>query len=596
MLIGKYLTKYYKKFLPLFIIGILALLVVDYISTEIPLILGDIVNNFEEYQANQNELLVLILRVVLYALGIFAGRIIWRICIFRASVRIQAGLRRDMFLKAERLSTSYYHNNKVGNIMAWFTTDIETIGDFFSWGTVMLIDAFFMTGIVIFKMITVSGWLTLFAAIPILLIMIWGFFVEKIMGKQWEDRQVAFDRLYDFANENFTGIRVIKAFVKEHQEINAFRKVALKNKEVNYKFAMTSVVFDVILESVIFLVLGLIFGLGAYFAVMNAHGNPVVIAGTTIDLRIGDVVAFSGLFDSLIWPMIALGQIVIMRSRSKTSLKRITHFLDTPEDIQNPENPIILKKAKGEIEFRNFTFQYPDDNKPILNNISFKINPGEVIGIVGRIGEGKTTIMNILMRLYNVVPNSVFIDGNDIMQLDIESLRNNIAYAPQDNFLFSDKISKNIAFSVSNEENSMIVEAAKFADVHSNINEFPNGYDTVSGERGVTLSGGQKQRISLARAFYKHAPIMIMDDTVSAVDIKTEENILDHIANERKGMTTIVIASRVSTVKNMDKILVLADGGIDGFGSHDELIKTSKVYQKMVFLQQLEEEVEGGKK
>ena len=596
MLIGKYLNKYYKRYLPLFIIGIIALVAVDYVNTEIPLILGEIVNNFEMYQSNTMPLLDLALKVVVFAACIFVGRIIWRIAIFRASVRIQAGLRKDMFLKAERLSTTYYHDNKVGNIMAWFTTDIETIGDYFSWGTVMLIDAFFLTGIVIYKMITVSGWLTLFAAIPIFLIVVWGFFVEKIMGKQWDDRQVAFDALYDFANENFTGIRVIKAFVKEHQEINAFRKVAIRNKDVNYKFAKTSVIFDVILESVIFLVLGLIFGLGAYFAVANAHGNPIVIGGTPVDLRIGDVVAFSGLFDTLIWPMIALGQIVIMRSRSKTSLKRITHFLDSPEDIQNPENPIVLKDVKGEIEFRNFSFQYADDNKPILNNISFKIMPGETIGIVGRIGAGKTTIMNILMRLYNVAPNTVFIDGNDIMSCDIESLRNNIAYAPQDNFLFSDKIAKNIAFSVSNEENSKIIEAAKFADVHDNIYEFPNGYDTISGERGVTLSGGQKQRISLARAFYKHAPIMIMDDTVSAVDIRTEENILDHIAKEREGMTTVVIASRVSTVKNMDKILVLANGGIDAFGSHDELIKTSKVYQKMVFLQQLEEEVEGGKK
>ena len=320
----------------------------------------------------------------------------------------------------------------------------------------------------------------------------------------------------------------------------------------------------------------------------------MVIFGHTIDLSAGDLVVFIGFFETLIWPMIAMGQIVSMRSRAKTSLKRVSNFLNQDEEIHNPENAHVLTDVLGKIEFKNYSFSYPGSKNHSLENVSFVINAGETIGIVGKIGSGKTTLVNSLLRLYNIEKGTIFIDGNDIMECDIQSIRNCIGYVPQDNFLFSDKIKNNIAFSNHNLDFSRIQNAARFADVDDNINGFRNGYDTVSGERGVTLSGGQKQRISIARAYAKEAPIMIMDDSVSAVDVKTEENILKNIKEYRNGKTTIVIASRVSTVQHMSRILVLNEGHVEAFDTHDNLLKISPTYQKMVFLQELEKEVEGG--
>ena len=340
---------------------------------------------------------------------------------------------------------------------------------------------------------------------------------------------------------------------------------------------------------------GLSLGFGGYFIFQAFHGEPINIFGNPINLTIGKLVEFISYFDLLIWPLIALGQIVTMKSRAKTSLRRITRFLDSEEDVKSPEGALTFKDVKGEITFKNLTFKYENESEPALKNVSFTIKPGETIGVVGKIGSGKSSLATLLLRLYNFDEGCVFVDGVDLMKADITSLRENIAYAPQDNFLFSDTISNNIAFSSEEANQKKVEEAAHFADIDNNIEEsFPNKYETVSGERGITLSGGQKQRISLARAYYKHAPIMIMDDTVSAVDMKTEENILHNVTELRKGQTTIVIASRVSTVRKMDRILVMKDGMVDAFDTHENLMKNCQTYQKLVYLQQLEAEVKGG--
>ena len=479
--------------------------------------------------------------------------------------------------------------------MGWFTTDIETIGEYFGWGTVMLIDASFLAIIVIIRMISVDLTLTLVAAIPITLIAITSFLSESFMSRKWDQRQNAYDKLYDFADENFTGIRVIKAFVKEQKEIHAFAKIARKNRDVNYQFGKIEAGLGAVIDIIIYLTAGLSLGFGGYFIYQAYNGNPINIFGTSINITVGKLVEFISYFDLLIWPLIALGQIVTMMSRAKTSLKRITRFLDSEEDVKSPEGAIKFENVKGEISFKDFTFTYGSESEPALKNVNFTIKPGETIGVVGKIGSGKSSLATLLLRLYNYEEGHIFIDGVDLMKADIVSLRENIAYAPQDNFLFSDSISNNIAFSSETADQKKVEEAAHFADIDANIEEsFPNKYETVSGERGITLSGGQKQRISLARAYYKKAPIMIMDDTVSAVDMKTEENILHNVAEFRKGQTTIVIASRVSTVRKMDRILVMKDGMVDAFDTHENLMKSSQTYQNMVYLQQLEAEVKGG--
>ena len=594
MLFGKYINKYYAKYCWLFLIGLVGLVAVDVFQLFIPEYLGKLVDMFGGGTIDTGALKEIILGVMVVALVMFFGRIMWRLSIFNASQRIEADLRHNMFLKSERLSQRYYHENKVGTIMAWFTTDLETLEEFFGWGSVMLVDAMFLSVLALYKMFSLDWVLSCILLIPLALIIVWGMLVEKFMALKWEQRQTEFDKLYDFSQESFTGIRVIKAFVKETQQLHAFAKIAKRNKDVNIELVKVSVVFDAIIEVIISAIMALILGLGGYFVYKYVTGSPVSIFGHTIDMTAGRLITFVGYFDTLIWPMIALGQVVTMRSRSKASLKRITNFLDQEEEIRNPQNAVVLDDVKGEIKFDGFSFAYPNSDSNVLKNVSVEIKAGENVGIVGKIGSGKTTLVNTLLHLYNVEKGKVFIDGHDIMDCDIDSLRKAIGYVPQDNFLFSDKVKNNIAFSCDNLDMDKVYDAAKFADVHSNIEDFTEGYETVSGERGVTLSGGQKQRISIARAYIKDAPIMILDDSVSAVDVKTEETILENIQRQRKGKTTLVIASRVSTVSHLDKILVLDNGEVEAFDTPQRLEEISSTYKKMVYLQKLEREVEGG--
>jgi len=594
MLFGKYINKYYLKFGWLFLIGLIGLVAVDVFQLFIPEYLGKLVDMFDSNAVDKNALKEIIIGVMVVAVVMFFGRIMWRLSIFNASQRIEADLRHNMFLKSERLSQRYYHENKVGTIMAWFTTDLETIEEFFGWGSVMLVDAMFLSVLAIYKMVSLDWVLSCILFIPLVLIVVWGMLVEKFMALKWENRQAEFDKLYDFSQESFTGIRVIKAFVKETQQLHAFAKIAKRNKDANIELVKVSVIFDAIISVIISAIMALILGLGGYFVYKYVTGSPVVIFGHTVDMTAGGLITFVGYFDTLVWPMIALGQVVSMRSRSKASLKRVTAFLDQDEEIRNHDNAFVLENVKGDVTFNDFSFAYPNTDADVLKNVSIDIKAGESIGVVGKIGCGKTTLVNTLLHLYNVEKGKVFIDGHDIMDCDIDSVRNAIGYVPQDNFLFSDKVKNNIAFACDEVDMDRVYDAAKFADVHSNIEEFAEGYDTVSGERGVTLSGGQKQRISIARAYIKDAPIMILDDSVSAVDVKTEENILANIQNERKGKTTIVIASRVSTVAHLDKIIVLNKGEVEAFDAPQNLEETSPTYKKMVYLQKLEREVEGG--
>ncbi len=589
---SKTLFSYYLKYSGFFLIGILANIAVDFAQTFVPEFLGTIV----EIVSNQDSVTVtdiagILRQLITIAFILLVGRALLRFAIFRASGRIEADLRHEMFLKAERLSQRYYHENKIGTIMSWFSSDVEAVEEFVGWGTIMSVDAVFLSAVSIWKMFRLDPIMTGIAVLPMLALIIWGNRVEKIMSDKWDERQKQFDRLYDFTQETFTGIRVIKAFVKEAQELKAFSKVAKENSDKNLEFARMSIRFDVAIEMIIGITISLLMGVGAYFVYRTAISDPIVIFGHTVLLTAGKLTTFVGYVDTLIWPMIAMGQILQMYSRCRTSSARIWAFLDQEEEIHNSENAVKLDDCKGKITFRDFSFAYPDGDTHSLKNVSFEIQPGEMVGLVGKIGSGKTTLVNSLLRLYNIERGKIFVDDIDLMDIDIASLREAIAYVPQDNFLFSDNIRNNISFSNNKADMSEIRNAAKFADVDDNILGFSEGYETVTGERGVTLSGGQKQRISIARAYMKNAPIMIMDDSVSAVDMKTEETILNNINEKRHGKTTIIIASRVSTVAHMDKILVLKDGCVEAFDTPARLLETSPTYQKMVFLQKLESEL-----
>ncbi len=593
MLFGRYINRYYLKYGWLFLIGILALIAVDYIQLKIPEYLGEVVYILE-HNGDTNRIFTLGLYVLIVAAGMFVGRFIWRIALFNASFRIEADLRHKMFLKAEALPRQFYHDTKVGSVMSWFTNDLETISDHLGWGTVMIVDSLFLSVLTIVKMIMLDGIMSFICFIPIVLIIIWGVINEKFMAMKWDERQKAYDELYDFSQENFTGIRVIKAFVKETKEIHAFAKVAKKNANVNISFARLSVIFDVIIEIIIALMMAIALIFGGWFVYAFNHESAITLFGVTEEITPDKLIVFIGYMDILIWPMIALGQVVPMYSRSRASLKRVSAFLSSEINVKSPENAVKLEKVEGNITYRNFSFSYPTYDYANLKNINLEIKAGESIGIVGKIGSGKTTLVNVLLMMYNVEPGTLFIDGQDIMTLDIDSLRDHIAYVPQDNFLFSDSIEHNINFGLESGTEETARMGAIFAGVDDDVRGFNKGYQTVSGERGVTLSGGQKQRISIARAYVKNAPILILDDSVSAVDTKTEETILHNITNERKGKTTLVVASRISTVSQLDKIIVLNDGEVEAFDTPHNLLKISPTYQKMVKLQELESEVEGG--
>lgn len=597
MLLGKSLKKYYKHYLLLILAGIVSLILVDWIQLYIPELLGKIVDLFSENyvpDAILKEVGTISIQVLVIAFIMFIGRILFRVTLFRVSTGIAFGLRQEMFEKSERLDVEYFHKVKTGTIMSWITSDTEEVQEYFGWGTVMLIDGIFLSILCIIKMIRLDFLMSIIIFIPVALIVVWGLFVEKFMSEKWLVRQKALDEMYDFTDEGFAGIRVIKAFLKETHQAIRFSKIARKNEKADVNLGLFNVGFDICIEVIIALVTSLIIGFGGYFVYLSISGNNFSLFNHVVNLQASTLVVFISYFFNLIWPLIALGQVITMHSRAKTSLNRIEAFLDADEKITDPINAVELKNVKGSIEFRNLSFAYPGKDITYLKNISFKINPGETIGIVGRIGSGKTTILNLLSRLYNVEEGTIFIDDVDLMKCKVKDVRDAISVVPQENFLFSDTIENNIKFGKKDATFGLVEAGAEFSEIKGDIDGFEKKFETYTGERGVSLSGGQKQRIAIARAYIRSTPIMIFDDSVSAVDIKTEEKILQNISLLRKNKTTIVIASRISTVEKMDKILVLNDGEVEAFDTPKNLLKTSPTYKKMVYLQKLEDELKEG--
>lgn len=586
MIFGKYINKYYFKYLYILLLGLLSLAAVDYAQLLIPELYKYIINgigngfntiNGVDVPFNFDFVLDKIcLPMIIVILVIVTGRFLWRICFFGAGAKVEEDLRLRMFDRCKNLSASYYQKNKVGNLMSLFTNDLETVQDCFGWGVMMLCDALFLGGMSFYKMVALKPLLALFSLIPLVCMLVAATVIGNYMEKKWETRQEAFSQLSDFSQENFSGIAVIKAFVKEGKELSAFKKLNKHNEDVNVEFVKASTILNIaitlFIESVVCVILG--------------YGGYLVFAGS---FNAGELMEFIGYFNAIIWPVMAISELIGMKSRGQASLRRISELLSASQDVKDRDGAKPLGNARGEIEFKNLTFAYPDSEIPSLKNVSFKIEAGENVGIVGRTGSGKTTVADLILRTYNVPDGTVFIDGNDVNDITIESVRKNAAYVPQDNFLFSDTIENNIAFASDEVSFDAVVRSAKLADVNGNIAEFRDGYKTVLGERGVTVSGGQKQRISIARAMMKNAPVLILDDAVSAVDTETEKKILENLRLTRKGKTTILIAHRISTVKGMDKIIYLEDGAVAAIGTHEELMNTCPEYKRTVELQIIEE-------
>ena len=587
MIFGKHINRYYYTYAGWLILGLASLVMVDYLQLEIPKLYRMLINGMNEGVVEYAGQMVafdmnfvldrICMPMVKVIIALIFGRFLWRICFFGSAVRLEEDLRNRMFDHAKELSREYYQINKVGNLMSLFTNDLDTVQECFGWGVMMFCDAVLMGILAVRNMLAMDLVLTILSLIPMAFLLASATIVGKRLMQKWDTRQEAFSRLSDFSQESFSGIAVIKAFVKEGKELWAFKKLNVENEEANIDHTKSSVLFRVMVmmfvESVICVILG--------------YGGYLVYSGR---FNAGQLVEFIAYFNAVVWPIMAVSELIDMTSRGKASLDRLGELLDAEVNVKDRDGVAPLENVHGDIEFRNLTFRYPDGEYDALKNVSFTIRAGENVGLVGKTGSGKTTLVDLILRTYNVPDGTIFVDGRDVNDVTIRSVRGACAYVPQDNFLFSDTIENNIAFGVTDKNQKAIVNAARLADVDSNIKEFQMGYGTILGERGVTVSGGQKQRISIARALMKDAPILILDDSVSAVDTKTETTILSNLRTTRAGKTTILIAHRISTIEKMDKILFVEEGELVAVGNHRELYETCPEYRKMVDLQKLEEE------
>ena len=584
MIFGKHINRFYFKYAGWFILGLLSLGAVDYCQMVIPKLYRMVINGMNTGFAEAGipfTMDILLDRVcmplLVVILTMVVGRFLWRVCFFGAAIKVEKHLRDQMFHRAKNLSREYYQVNKVGDLMSLFTNDLESVQECFGWGIMMLCDAVLLGVMAVYNMWQMDRMLTVLSMIPMAALMAASTLLGRYMSGKWRKRQEAYSRLSDFSQESFSGIAVIKAFVKEAKELMAFRKLNVENEDANIDFTRTSVLMRILVTFFVETVICVILGYGGWLVYCK-----------TFDA--GMLVEFLSYFSTVVWPIMAVAELIDMTSRGSASLKRVSELLDAEVTVKDRPGVKPLGSVQGTIEFRDLTFRYPEAEYDALQNISFTIEAGENVGLVGKTGAGKTTLVDLLLRTYNVPDGTIFIDGHDVNDVPIRDVRAGCAYVPQDNFLFSDTIANNIAFASDHDSRDAVIAAAKLADVDSNITAFTAGYETVLGERGVTVSGGQKQRISIARALMKEAPILILDDSVSAVDTKTETAILNNLRATRAGKTTILIAHRISTIEKMDKILFIEEGRMAGIGTHEELYENNAAYRKMVDLQKLEEE------
>ena len=587
MLFGKHINKFYIKYGLWLLLGVATLFAVDYFQLLIPECYRMVINGVKNGVVDVGgvtetfDLDFLFRRIcvpmfVVIVVMVF-GRFLWRMCFFGSGSKVERDLRRKMFDKAKDLSVSYYQREKIGNLMSLFTNDLETVQDCFGSGILMAADAILLGTMSLYKMFVMDWVLTLFTLIPIGLMFAAGMVVGHYMEMKWDERQKVFSDLSDFAQESFSGIAVIKAFVKEFKELLAFKRLNKNNEKANVSYVKASALLNTLVSLFVESVVCIILGYGGYLVYQGKFDA-------------GELMEFIGYFNAIIWPVMSVTELIEMSSRGRASLKRVSELLDAVQEVDDKPTATDVTEVTGKIEFRHLTFRYPDGDYEALSDVSFTINPGESVGIVGKTGSGKTTVADLILRCYNVPDGTLLIDDKDVNDITIHSLRNFCAYVPQDNFLFSDTIADNISFASDTDERALVERSAALADVDDNIREFANGYDTVLGERGVTVSGGQKQRISIARALMKEAAILILDDSVSAVDTDTERVILDNLRQTRKGKTTLLVAHRVTTVQNLDKIVYLDGGKVLDVGTHEQLVARCAEYRNMVELQKLDEE------
>lgn len=580
---SKYIRGFFKKYFVNYIFGIIALLIVDIVQTRVPIIIGSVIDNIELNNLDMTFVRTAIAKLFAIAGTVYAGRMLWRYFIFGTSRSIERDVRNDMFAHLEKMSSTYYQQHGTGEIMAHMTNDLEAVRMALGPGILTLFDVIALGTITIFNMVTeIDPVLTIAAVIPLLFIAVSVRLMGREMHQRFAKKQEAFADLSNFVQENLSGIKVIKSFVQEEKSILSFEKWNKNTYDKNIKLSKIQTLMHPFMQMIA----------GLALAVSIGYGGYITINGR---ITLGEFTAFIQYLGMLVWPMVATGMTINLFTMGSASLERVENILNEPVEIKDSESVDKVKSLLGTIEIKNLNYKYPDTDKYVLNEINFKVEKGQTLGVIGRTGSGKTTLVNLLLRIFEGDKNSILIGGQDILDIPLSVLRKNIGYVPQDNFLFSDTITNNIDFGLRSSDKDKIIEAAKNAAVHDNIMEFKHGYDTIIGEKGVSLSGGQKQRISIARALIKHPEILILDDSVSAVDTDTEEKILKHLKVNRMGKTNIIIAHRISTIQNADIIIVLNEGRIAEQGTHEQLLQNKglyhSIYEKQLLEKMLEEQV-----
>lgn len=554
------------------------LMFIDFMQLVPPKILGVLADSLSNGKASQSYILKYILLFIGTAIIVAVGRFVWRVLIVGTAKHIEYEMRNKYFSHLQKLSVNFYNENKTGDLMALATNDLNSVIMSLGFGMVMIIDALFLSSITIITMLSIDVKLTLLSLLPLPFISLTATKFGKLIHKKFMVVQKSFSTLTELVQENFSGIRVIKSFVQEEKEFEKFTKENLNNFEKNMEYSKIQVIMQPLVEFIASLSFVIFIGIGGLYVIYG-------------DISLGDFVAFNMYIGQLIWPMMAIGFVINVIQRGFASLERIENILKVNPEIYDSNDVHQIKSINGDLAIKDLTFTYPGANIPSLKNINMNIKKGETLGIIGRTGSGKSTLVNLLVRLYNIDDGKIFINDEDINKIPLSTLRRNIGMA-SDPFLFSYNISENINLANDTLDMESIIKAAKDADVYNNIIDFPKGFDTMVGERGVTLSGGQKQRVSIARALIKNPEILILDDCLSAVDAKTETKILENLKSIMKDRTSIIISHRISAIKNSHNILVLDEGRIIEEGTHETLINNQGLYSEIYNKQLLEEKID----